>query len=510
MRLAQAVLTDWCSHTGRSLTDGEAGGGTSTATNLPLAPIEPTTSHTRFRQSRIDNRRFNNNEPWGNNISLPPVRSFRLGFRNIKFLPAAAKDDCNIARCDDMKSGHLDVLGISEVNLAWQHLSYKSQPQARFCTQFEQSKWIGANNRTDHDGVISQIGGTMLGVVNTTSNRVVEMGNDPRNLGRWCWCLLQGREHMLMVCTVYRSCSTRGATTSYSQQKRTLLISGITTCPRRQFWDDLQSELEKWHSLGHHIVVGGDFYEPVANAFTTNFFGAFGMKEAIIHKIGYPSPNTYVDGTVPIDGIFCTRSLDITAAGYTPVFFGILTDHRLLWVDISLESAFGTGSNLFQKATARKLQLDQPNVVDQYLVHRLRLMSKNQRHERVTALHAKVLDGSKGLAIILELERLDRIRTADMLTAEGRCRKIKAGQVAWSPTLQKSIDILRYLRLVISRHRTGSRINARTIQKAFVCSTLTSEVFTLESAVELLKAEKLPTNQSKQMPTHSENLSWRN
>lgn len=375
-------------------------------------------------------------------------------------------------------------MGVSEVNLSWQHLDYNAQPQSRFRKQFEQSKWIGANNRTDHDGIVSQRGGTI-------SNRVIETSTDPRNLGRWCWCLLQGKEHVLLICTVYRSCASRGATTSYSQQKRTLMLSGITACPRSQFWDDLKSEVEKWHSLGHHIIVGGDFNEYVGDTFTTNFFGSFGMREAIINKWGSPSPNTYSQGTVPIDGIFCTRSLDIKAAGYTSLFYGLKTDHRLLWIDVSLESAFGIDSNPFKKATGRKLQLDQPNVVDQYLVQRNYLMSKNQLHARTIALHSKVAAGEQGLAIILELEKLDRIRTSDMLTAETRCRKIKAGEVAWSPALQKSIDILRYLRLVISKHRIGSRINARTIRKAFIRTTLTTEVFTLENAIALVNAEKI-------------------
>ena len=112
-------------------------------------------------------------------------------------------------------------------------------------------------------------------------------------------------------------------------------------------------------------------------------------------------------------------------------------------------------------------------------------MSKNQLHERTIALHSKVTAREQGLAIILELEKLDRIRTSDMLTAETRCQKIKAGEVAWSPALQKSIDILRYLRLVISRHRISSRINSRTIWKAFIKTTLTTEVFNLENAIAL-------------------------
>ena len=269
MRLIQAELTDWCSHTGRSLTVGEAGGGTSTATNLPMDPILPTRT-IRLRQSRLDNRRFNNNESWGDNIFSSPVNCVRIGFRNIQFLPASASDERNSALCTNMKVSHIDIMGVSEVNLAWQHLTFDAQPQSRFRKEFEQSKWICANNRTDLDGVIAQRGGTMLGTVDKSSNRVIDMGIDPRNLGRWCWCLLQGKDNLLLVCSVYRPCATRGPLTSYSQQRRNLMLSGITNCPRSQFWDDLKSELEKWHSLGHHIVVGGDFNEYIGDTFITN------------------------------------------------------------------------------------------------------------------------------------------------------------------------------------------------------------------------------------------------
>jgi hypothetical protein len=489
MRPNQALITDWCSNSRQGLMVEEAGGGTSTATRS-IVPIEPVNTHTRFRQSRIDNRRFNNNEPWGDNITLPPVKSVRLGFRNIYFLPAAASDDRNEALCRNIAEVHIDVMGVSEVNIAWQHLDYNSQPQSRFRKNFEQSKWICANNRTDNEGLIAQRGGTMMGTINATSNRVIKMGIDTRNLGRWCWCLLQGKEHMLLICTVYRSCATRGVTTSYSQQKRTLMNSGITNCPRSQFWDDLKAELVEWHGKGYHMVVGGDFNEYVEDTFITSFFGEFGMKEAIVHKCGSPSPNTYIDGTVPIDGVFCTRSLDIKAAGYTPIFFGIKTDHRLVWIDISLESAFGTDSHLFKTANARKLQLDQPNVVNQYLGHRMYLLKKNQLHIRTVTLHAKVCAGNTGLAIILELEKLDRLRASDMLTSECRCRKIKAGQVAWSPTLQKSIEIIRYLRLVIAA-RKGNGINSRTLVNALARTTLDTAVYTLDSALELLMAEKI-------------------
>ena len=491
-------MTDWCSHRGRSLTTRDAGVGTPTAlTILPIdaTAVEPpnneiTVEPTRqMRQSRLDNRTFNNNDPWGDRITSPPTKSVRIGFRNIKFFPASIKDDRNDALRKDIVNAHIDIIGLSEINIAWQHLDYISQPQSRFRSKFEQSKWICANNQNDNEGVPVQRGGTMLGTINHASNRVIEMGTDSRSLGRWCWCLLQGKDNMLLVCTVYRSCGgSRGATTSYSQQKGVLMRAGITNCPRAQFWEDLAEEIKQWNDMGHHIVIGGDFNDPITATSVKTFFANFGMREAILHKLGPVAPNTYRDGTVPIDGIFCTASLEITAAGYTPIFWGMATDHRLIWIDISLESAFGKNSNVFQPPSARKLQLDQPNIVDQYLGHRIQLMKKNQLEERTNALYEKVFSGQKGLAIILELEKLDRLRTSDMLVAESRCRKIKTGGVAWSPILQKSVEILRYLRLVLSSFKTN--INKRTLYKAYQSTTLDTKVHTVERAVELLQAEK--------------------
>ena len=124
------------------------------------------------------------------------------------------------------------------------------------------------------------------------------------------------------------------------------------------------------------------------------------------------------------------------------------------------------------------------------------MMSKNRLLDRTAVLYNKVIAGERNLNIIVELERLDRIRTDDMLEAEQRCRKLKTGQVAWSPELQESIAIIRYLRLVISSHN-GSNINARTLQKAFNRTEKLEVVHDLDTAILLLRNEKRRSKESK-------------
>ena len=347
---------------------------------------------------------------------------------------------------------------------------------------FEKAKIIACNNRNDPDCQISQRGGTLLGTFNDYSHRVIEIGFDKRNLGRWCWTSLHGANNSrLLVVSVYRPCDTRGATTIYSQQRRLLLQSGISICPRIQFWNDLRVELQEWTEQGFNIVIGGDFNQPVKEHAIKEFFQEFGMRESITTIHTGPAPGTHKRGSTPIDGIFCTAALTIKACGYTPTNWGIFTDHRLIWVDICAVSALGHNAPRFISPKARKLQVDNPTITHRYLCQRLQLMTKNKLFERTQALYDKVINGARDIRILIELETLDTIRTANMLDAEQRCRKIKAGQVSWSPVFQESIYLIRYLRVLI-RSLSGYKIHSRTLYKLHKKLETKCDVNTLEAA----------------------------
>ena len=447
----------------RSLGGEGAEVGTPTAIIIPQHTI-PRNNIRTLQQTRLDTT-VGINEPWGDSINTKRNNVIRIGFRNIRSLPADCKDERNKHFSDDIPLAQLDIYGVSEVNLAWHKLSFEAQPTNRFRSLFEKAKIIACNNRTDLECQPSQQGGTLLGIFNDHSHRVIEIGFDKRNLGRWCWTLLQGaNDSQLIVVSVYRPCQTMGATTIYSQQRRLLQQTGISICPRIQFWNDLRVELQEWTDQGYNIVIGGDFNQPVGEHSIKEFFQDFGMRESITTIHTSTAPGTHKKGSTPIDGIFCTASLTIKACGYTPVKWGIFTDHRLIWVDICAVSALGHNAPRFISPKARKLQVDNPDIAYRYLCHRLQLMSKNKLFERTQALYDKVVGGARDINTIIELEKLDTIRTSNMLEAEQRCRKIKAGNVAWSPIFQDSINLIRYLRVLI-RKLKGHDIHSRTLYK---------------------------------------------
>lgn len=64
-----------------------------------------------------------------------------------------------------------------------------------------------------------------------------------------------------------------------------------------------------------------------------------------------------------------------------------------------------------------------------------------------------------------ELNNIDTKRVQASLKAETKCRRIKAGNVPWSPTIQESINRIWYYRTCIKRYKYHKDINSCTLEK---------------------------------------------
>ena len=62
------------------------------------------------------------------------------------------------------------------------------------------------------------------------------------------------------------------------------------------------------------------------------------------------------------------------------------------------------------------------------------------------------------------LEEIDRIRTEGMLAAEKRCRKLRMGNIDFSPEMSKLKQSWGVLSLIIKK-KMGGRVNSRTITR---------------------------------------------
>jgi hypothetical protein len=171
----------------------------------------------------------------------------------------------------------------------------------------------------------------------------------------------------------------------------------------------------------------------------------WGLKD--VHECAHPSLNPVAtqntnQNNIPVDGLWCSPGLPITAAGMTG--FGDLNidnvDHRMLWVDIPHEFLFGFNPPSLLQVTPNRLNLRNPNVIARYN----RIQKKEKQRHNVPEKILYVLDqATKGLfgaetAAIYEIAAQQD--TLAIRHAQANCRPIYMGQVPFSDIISLAHD----------------------------------------------------------------------
>lgn len=330
-----------------------------------------------------------NNNVWGHDLYRKPVDVFRIAFRNINSLSTNANSSKHLEIAQDINRHAIDIFGMSEINIAWHNTPARSSLKERFRTCFESSHYSCSHNQDALFKEPFQVGGTLTLTTGISCNRIITSGQDSRQLGRWSWVLIRGTEGITVrIITVYRPVKTAGPTSAYHQQKKQLLEWDIDECPRQQLLIDLKNEIAKWLILGDKIIVMGDFNEDVRGRAIHQFFSQFHMHEVILHQHGNNAPNTYRDGRHPIDGIFATQNIIPVKSGYSPVFWGADSDHRLIWADINLTELLGQDPPASWRPNIRRLKLEDPRIVLKYNKERAKYCLEHLLDERIIQINA--------------------------------------------------------------------------------------------------------------------------
>ena len=134
--------------------------------------------------------------------------------------------------------------------------------------------------------------------------------------------------------------------------------------------------------------------------------------------------------------------MGITPCGYSAIWVSrhdsIIPggDHRCLWLDLSFVTAFGHNMPAIIRPSARRLTCKDPRIVKNYISRYEKLAKKHKLPQKVADLFDQA---SYPLASELQItfESLDDLRCKITVEAERKCRKLRMGQVAFSPALQE-------------------------------------------------------------------------
>ena len=114
-----------------------------------------------------------------------------------------------------------------------------------------------------------------------------------------------------------------------------------------------------------------------------------------------------------------------------------------MWIDIPLAQAFGTCLPPANKPKARRLKTSDPRVVAKYLKNYKAFVKTHNLLDRAFNLQASCRAGAPlSEEQVTEFEKIDELRVQGMKMAERKCRKLKMGNVPWSPKIgQASLQI---------------------------------------------------------------------
>ena len=171
-------------------------------------------------------------------------------------------------------------------------------------------------------------------------------------------------------------------------------------------------------------------------------------------------PETYNDGSYPIDECFASSSLTIKKRGFLR-HGDNGSDHRAVWLDIEKQSALGVLPPDIQGYQARKLKTSDPRIVSKYNFILEEEFCCHNVYNRALAIYNKCFTHPSP-EVFAEYDKLDKVRDRCMKKAERKCRKLHMGSVPWSPEMQRARTTILYIKLCI-RRRKGRKVSARTL-----------------------------------------------
>jgi hypothetical protein len=413
------------------------------------------------------NGKLDKDSIWGDELRRNSNKSKSLlcVFENINGFGYEA-DSPKTGKIRELVNHHdIDCYMMAELNTNWRIAEKKRSFEQTTKHWFEKQRANKAYNHFDRSGDKSLPGGTGIISVGDLALRRFQSGEDAKQLGRWSWQRFQGKQgSTLRIVSVYFPSlnSGYGHKKVHCQQKKALLSLGDKNSVFAAFWRDFWNEVDTWLEDGDELVIGGDWNIDVTHKTFLRPFQQRGLIAAITSKHTEPFASTHSRGTRPIDEIFITPGIDITACGYMEFGAGV-GDHRPIWILFTMISALGANLPPLPSFQARRLKCQDPIVVGRYL----RILSEFlEKHQVIQQL--KVLYESYDSPLTAEqtqlYEDLDKLRVIGMTLAEKKCRKLHMGGRKWSPTLQHARWNIEYIKLCLSKVR-GAKVNARPLNR---------------------------------------------
>jgi hypothetical protein len=370
-----------------------------------------------------------------------PPQHIRLMSNNYNNLPAEAYKHKGRQYLEAIKYYQTDVEAGQEHGLNMPMLAGEDSLEERMA-DISDGRVTTAYNVWDKRIEKHLYGGTMITTTKEATHRTISTSVDPTKMGRWASVLLAGKKGFkTRIVSVYNPIGTStGSRSVNAQQQRQLRTLGDTRTPRKALVEDLKHAVKRWTDDKEHLVICMDANEDVRNGDLTKMLRDQGLHNPILTKHPHlASIATYErsEQNFPIDAIMTTLdTTDQVKCGYLAFQDGPPGDHRTLWMDIPFELIFGNNPPHMQGVKATPVAVQDPRIRKKF---NKRVMNKYVEYgilEKARLLRSQMNRGEAIALIKPRLEALIQITTQIRKEAAIKVRRLKTGNIPWSPHIQ--------------------------------------------------------------------------
>ena len=175
------------------------------------------------------------------------------------------------------------------------------------------------------------------------------------------------------------------------------------------------------------------------------------------------APNTHKRGSQPIDGIFASESIEMLKGGYDGGQDSI-SDHRLIWADITLDSILGANRGEISQPKSKRLQLTNRRSTKRFNRLFRQQIRKHNLGPRARALKNEIGDAwTLTEAQAKEYNAIYEQRNRAFQYAEKRCMKFPANDFPFSMKLKQSMGKASICQGMKKKLMQGKRIHNQWI-----------------------------------------------
>ena len=403
----------------------------------PEQPEEnPNTESERLREEDRQDVLVREEEIYGDSLNTKQTNIIRIVFLNINSIPALNDNPKNDTLYQAIKESEADIIGMTETNRNWYKVDSKHRWHERIKSWFETSHSSMAHNVKDIESTNYQPGGNILLSIDKAAHRVFSTDRDATGLGRWTSTCYRGKRNIkLRVIVAYRPCRSSGPNSSYMQQQRYFDITGRGLCPRQALLEDLGEIIRGYQAQGEQIILMMECNTNTQDSQFRRWIQEVDLDNGILDLDNPNMPATYHRGTNPIDGIFMSPALQATKKGFLQ--FGYFpSDHRALWVDLTMQNAFGGNTCSLIPPAARKLKLEDVRTSKRWKKLYQQYIVDHKLHTKLFQLESEI-EGALTEEQQAQYEEIMTLRDQGIRFADKRCRKKRMGAVPFSVELNK-------------------------------------------------------------------------